>query len=915
MTILLALLIALAGMVSPALATPQNLVTVQTSPAALDVNKPGMLEISVVVPPGFHVYRDMLHVEVLSAAGLTLGAPDFPPGLMRPDPASPGSDREQYDLDIIVQVPVTASRAGDFAPLFSVRYQSCRDTLCFMPKTEEVTVPVSVRSAEAVALVNSVGGSGGLPEAGVTVDFSGLPAGAEVRKMDGDKPHPVVARLLSDRDVVAPGGTIRLGVHLEQADEWHTYWRSPGDVGKPLEIDWTLPGGLVAGQSVFAVPHRYEVSGVVSYGYDHENMLFTEVSVPADLAPGQHEVKAAARWLVCELQCIPGGADLTLPITVGASDVPSRFAPLFDAFAARHPLQADQASGFAVESALSVAEVGSEERFQATILLTPEAGHTLAAEQSEGTWPAFTPIIEGGFFLHETSVQPTEAGGVLVTLVAETYELFEGDPTPEGEHIGGLLQVSLDGQPVAVEVALPLPWKAAEAAVAAVPAPEGDASTGPAPIVESAVGQPSFIAALGMAFIGGLILNIMPCVLPVLTLKLYSLVGQQDISNRERQTAGLAYSGGIIASFLVLAIGVLAIKAVTGSDVGWGFQFQYPPYVAALATVVFVFGLSLFGVFEIPAIGANQASEASSKEGLAGYFLTGVFATLLATPCSAPFLGTGMGFAFSLPASGILLFFATAGLGLAFPFLVIAFVPALIKVMPRPGAWMEAFKQLLGFTLVATTVWLVDVLGAQVGQDGMTGFLAFLIFVGIGAWVFGRWGGPIHPTRQQAIAFLSAILISAVGGYLFLDLEFAEVESSASVTTDKVDAAALWGSNPAELEEIPWIHFTEASVAAQAGSPVFIDFTAEWCLTCKVNEKTILNTSGIRTSMAENGVIPLKADWTNKDETITTWLQRYGKAGVPFYLVIPADPARDPIPLPEVITPDLVRETLKKAAG
>ena len=470
---------------------------------------------------------------------------------------------------------------------------------------------------------------------------------------------------------------------------------------------------------------------------------------------------------------------------------------------------------------------------------------------------------------------------------------------------------------MAVEVTLPLPWAEAGAAAAADAgsgaAEEDSAGEAAAPAAPGS--QTSFIAALGMAFVGGLILNIMPCVLPVLTLKLYSLVGQQDISNRERQTAGIAYSAGIVASFLALAVGVLAIKSFTGSDVGWGFQFQYPAYVAALATIVFVFGLSLFGVFEIPAVGANQASEASAKEGLAGYFLTGVFATLLATPCSAPFLGTGMGFAFSLPASGILLFFAVAGLGLAFPFLVIAFVPALIKVMPKPGAWMETFKQLLGFTLIATTVWLVDVLGAQVGQDGMTGFLAFLIFVSIGSWVFGHWGGPIHPTSQQAGAFGAAVLISALGGFWFLDLEFAESEASANVTTDKVDAAELWGDAPGELEEIPWVHFTEESVAAQAGSPVFIDFTAEWCLTCKVNEKTILNTSGVRESMAENGIIPLKADWTNKDETITTWLQRYGKAGVPFYLVIPADPSAAPIPLPEVITPDLVKESLVKAAG
>lgn len=413
---------------------------------------------------------------------------------------------------------------------------------------------------------------------------------------------------------------------------------------------------------------------------------------------------------------------------------------------------------------------------------------------------------------------------------------------------------------------------------------------------------------LFFAFIGGAILNIMPCVLPVLTLKLYSVVDQSEHGSGERRAAGLAYTAGVVASFWALALAVILLRSTFDLQVGWGFQFQYPEYVAALATIVFVFGLSLFGVFEVPAVGANQAAEASAKEGLTGHFLTGIFTTLLATPCSAPLLGTGMGFAFGLPSWGLVLFFSVAGLGLASPFLLIAFVPAFMRFLPRPGAWMETFKQVMGFTLVATTVWLVDVMGGLVGQDGLVGFLGFLVAVGGGCWIFGRWGGPTEPARRQAGAFSVGVALSAVVGWQLLTFEIPDdpvCDSGPVVASSDLD----WNG-----DDVPWQPFDEARVAELDGQTVFIDFTADWCLTCKVNEKTVLNTKTVRSAMQSAGVVPLKADWTRKDEVITKWLQRYGRAGVPFYLVVPKDRTADPIPLPEVITPDLVAEALARAS-
>ncbi len=407
-----------------------------------------------------------------------------------------------------------------------------------------------------------------------------------------------------------------------------------------------------------------------------------------------------------------------------------------------------------------------------------------------------------------------------------------------------------------------------------------------------------------MAFVGGLILNVMPCVLPVLTLKLYSLVEQSEITPRERHVSALAYGAGILASFLALAVALLVARSALGIEVGWGTQFQYPGYVAALATLVFGFGLSLFGVFEIPAFGAATASDASSKEGVVGYFFTGVFATLLATPCSAPFLGTAVGFAFAAPPLVLMAIFSSVALGLAAPFLLVAFIPAFYKLMPKPGEWMDWFKQLLGFSLMATTVWLVHVLNAQIGYARGTWFLVFLLCVGISCWIYGRWGGVLSDRRQHAIALTAALLLTAASAGYFLDLE---QEAAASCDT-AVSTAGL------DFEhEIPWQPFSNSAVDSLAGKPVFVDFTAEWCFTCKVNEQTVLDTDAVRTAMQEGGVVPLKADWTKRDPVITEWLGRYGKAGVPFYLVIPADRSKAPIPLAEVITQNDVTEALLKA--
>ncbi len=758
---------------------------------------------------------------------------------------------------------------------------------------------------------------GGVTQTPPTVDFSGLPDSASHQALDpkGEK-HPVHARLLADQDAVAPGGTFRLGVHLDQRKNWHTYWKSPGDIGLPTAVDWGVPEGATTGPMAFPVPLRFDQEGIVSYGYDGAVLFFTEVTVPADLAPGPTTLTAEANWLVCEVVCIPGGATLSLPFLVAEGKAgPSGFAPLFDHYAAQHPVAPASVSEFRIESALSANAVQPGGEFRFAIRLTPSGDTPLRFETEHGTWPAFVPIVSETWMPVDSRVDATDDGGLQVLLSGMAFEV---EDLPLAEVVGGLLQVRVGDTSIRTEVTVPLPFVALGEETVASTSPllggaVGGAGAGPADALdgdsEEAPTAPvedsrSFLAMLGLAFLGGILLNVMPCVLPVLTLKLYSLVEQSDVGPKERRVAGVAYAVGIVLSFLALALVLIVLRTSLGLGVGWGFQFQYPPYVLTLASVVFLFGLSLFGVFEVPTLGATKVTEASSGEGAMGYLLTGVFATLLATPCSAPFLGTGMGFALGLPSWGILLFFGVAGLGLAAPFLLIAVIPALFRFLPRPGAWMETFKHLMGFTLMATTVWLVDVFMAQTGRAGGTGLLAFLMFIGVGAWVFGRWGGLGAPPKRQLGALAVALAIIILGGRTFLVMDLVEsVQPTGELATD-LDFS----------EAVPWQGFSEERVEALSDSLVFVDFTADWCLTCKVNEKQVLATRTVREAMDRLGVVPLKADWTRRDEVITAWLLRFGRAGVPFYLVLPPG-GGEPIPLPEVITPGLVVDALEKGAG
>jgi thiol:disulfide interchange protein DsbD len=790
------------------------------------------------------------------------------------------------------------------------------------------------------------GGLGGPLPAEPKVALPAAVPGSEARPPGADAPHPVTARLLADADVVAPGSTVTLGVHLTQDKDWHTYWKTPGEVGQPTQLTWKLPEGAQLGPMRSPRPERFVASDLVSFGYDKAVLHTATVTVPAGTAPGPWPISVGVDWLVCKTSCIPGHVDLSLTLSVGPAAVPSAAAPLFAHYAALVPKSPEEVAGLVFGGTLDASPVVPDEKFRWAFSLAAAPGHTLVAEAIEGGrgWPAFIPIV-GPDAVIATSSAALEPDGH-VAAVLEAFALGV-QTVPTADRSGGLFQVLLDGKPVVVEATLPTPWAAAgtprvastdpvwaklgpyQAAPAAAaiappgpPGPPGPPAPPSPPAASNPYGDPAALPvaaapswswwevmqALVLGVVGGLILNVMPCVLPVLMLKLYGLMEQTDLTDAGRRQAGVLYTAGILASFLLLAVGVWAARAVLGLEVGWGFQFQWPGYVAALAAVVFLFGLNLFGVFEIPAFGLERADALGSREGPLGFFFTGVFATLVATPCSAPILGAATAFAFQAPTAVLVLVFLAIGLGLAAPFLLVAWVPAFFRLLPKPGAWMETLKQALGFTLLGTTVWLVDVLGAQIGPDRLTGYLVFLLFLAAGAWLFGRFGGAAESGRTQLASLGGAAVLVSLGGGPWLDLQ---LDDGAACDDGPVEVAAALDYS----EALPWQPFREDRLASLVGRTVFIDFTADWCVSCKVNERTVLETETVRAAFGKHGVVPLQADWTRKDDVIAAWLARYGRAGVPLYLVVPPSGVADAVALPEVITPGMVVRAVEDAAG
>jgi thiol:disulfide interchange protein/DsbC/DsbD-like thiol-disulfide interchange protein len=685
----------------------------------------------------------------------------------------------------------------------------------------------------------------------------------------------LVAELVADRTGVAPGGAIHVALRQKIEDGWHTYWRNPGDSGQATTLTWTLPAGWRAGDIVWAAPQRLPIGPLMDYGYSGEVLLPVALTAPASAKPGQTvTLKAQAAFLVCKDVCVPEDASLalTLPVVGGPAAPDPTWGPRIEAALADAPRPAGlRAAMTATSTAVRLSVVGARLK-----------GGALSSAY-------FYPY--DGSFIDHPKPQAVDLGpdGLTLTL-APGYAFKSGRPPAA---MAGVLSVGGAGGDHVYEI---------EARAGAPLA--GAAGLGPPqPPLTFAASARRLALALAFAFAGGLILNLMPCVFPVLSMKAAALAGRAHAPGGAR-AEGLAFLGGVVVAFLVLAGALIAARAA-GQAVGWGFQLQSPAVVAGLMLIMLLAALNLSGLFEIGAGVQSLAGGArlADQGGALGAAFTGVLAVAVAAPCTAPFMAGAIGFALTQgPAPALAVFLALA-LGLAAPFTALAFAPALLRRLPRPGAWMEGLRKALAFPMYAAAAWLLWVASQQVGPLGLAGLLAAGVLAGLGAWLYGVAQRRRLVGGSSRAASAGATLAAA----LALGAAVWSVTDGGTSRAPPGEAASA-----AELPSLPFSPERLAALRAQ-GRPVLVNFTAAWCVTCQVNDRLALSGRSVVETFRKAGVVYLKGDWTNRDPVIAQALAEHGRAGVPLYLMYGAD-GGEPAVLPQVLTPGVVEDAVRKAA-
>jgi len=563
--------------------------------------------------------------------------------------------------------------------------------------------------------------------------------------------------LVTDTESIKPNQSFKVGVHFVLEEGWHIYYKNPGDVGLPTEAQLSLPSGLSAGELEYPAPKKIVLDDMTSFGYEDEVLLASQISSSqAFKLSGKSNISAKVSWALCKDECIPGSADLKIP------------------------------------------------------------------------------IVSGKFLGSKSVVQPS---------------LFKLNTTP--------------AEPSSSE--------------------------------QSPITLATLFLTIASAFIGGLILNLMPCVFPVLAIKIMSFANHSGSS--KVKTHGLVFGAGVLVSFWLLA-GLLILLRSGGSQLGWGFQFQSPVFVAALILILFAFGLSLMGVFEFGHSLQTWAGRHGNSQDYTGSFTSGVLATLLSTPCSAPFMGSAVAMALSFSPLAAMAVFTSLGLGVACPYVMLSFFPRLMKFMPRPGNWMVTFKQAMAFPIFATCLWLLWVEGQQTGQAGMLMVLMGLLLLSIGGWILGNWGAMHRSVRSRRIGLATALLMALASGYVALPFD-TPTTANAALRTDS--------------SGIAWQQFSEAKLSelVNAHRPVIVDFTASWCLTCQMNHKMAYDNAEVISKIKEKGIVALRADWTNQDAEIAKTIQKYGRNSVPLDVLFTSKDST-PIVLPSVLTAQAVLEQINK---
>jgi thiol:disulfide interchange protein DsbD len=656
----------------------------------------------------------------------------------------------------------------------------------------------------------------------------------------------VDAELVAERAALIPGAENWIALRLTIEPGWHTYWRNPGDSGIPTSLRWNLPKDFAAGEIVWPYPERHPLADVMNYGYAGDVLHLVPITVPAD-ARDRVELKAEAKWLVCSDICIPGRADvkLTLPVAQDAPEDPR----WHDAFAKTRtavPRKVEWPARFTTD--------GKDVSIEVT-----------APELASASDVEFFPYAKD--LVNHSADQRRSRDGQTLRLSQNLSTFFLSAP----EQVIGALVIGSGRDHRAYEIS------AAPGQVANVGENAAEVAASPASANRS---SPGLLFALLLAFAGGVILNLMPCVFPVLSLKALAVLEAHD--GRERAQA-VSYTLGVVLSFVVVAGVMLALRA-GGQSLGWGFQLQSPVFVALLVYLFFAMGLALAGVTEFGVRFMGIGQSLTQSKGLGGSFFTGVLAALVASPCTAPFMGAALGYAVTQPPFVALLVFAMLGFGLASPFLLMGYVPKLASWLPKPGAWMENFRELMAFPLFLTVAWLLWVLTRQAGADA-----AGVVAIGLVVVSFALWSRRFTSPRARVSRWIAIIVALA----LLAHPSLRGVEAVKPAAT----SAAAEAYSEGRLAQLRAEHRT-----------IFVNFTADWCLTCKVNERAVLSRDSVREAFAQNKVVEMIGDWTRPDPLITQALARFGRSGVPLYLVYRE--GGEPQVLPQILTPALLIEAL-----
>jgi len=626
----------------------------------------------------------------------------------------------------------------------------------------------------------------------------------------------ITVELVTEKASVKPGQDQDIGIKFNLDPDWHVYWQNPGDSGEAPRIAWSLPLDIKSGPINWPVPEKIIVGPLADFGYANQVLLISSLKIPEFVSEKPFEIKAKVKWLVCREVCIPGSADLDLFLPITNSE------PLLTA---------------------------SHDLFETTRKSLPTPLPSEIKINTLSLQKTFKIKISGIENLKDVYFFP------LHPLQIDNFskEDFSGNEltikkneqlTDEPKFLEGVLKV------------------------------ESKSYNIKSPVVVSVESAPLYLMIL-FAFLGGLILNLMPCVFPVLSMKVFGFLKNSGEEKEKIRAHARAYMLGILVSFWILVAALLALKA-GGQHLGWGFQLQSPPFVASLAAILFLFGLNLVGVFEVGGSVMGVGQSLTRKDGFAGDFFTGVLATIVSTPCTAPFMGSAVGFALTQNVLITFIIFTALALGLGTPYVLLAYNPTLGRILPKPGPWMETLKQITAFLIFATVVWLISVVALQAPTAYLVILMGSLFLMGLAAWVLHRW-------PQKTFFALALVLIS-----LALII----------IKRDDPRSALVWEDfSPAKIETYKG-----------HGRTVFVDFTAAWCISCKVNELVVFSSTEVKEKLKSHNVALLKADWTSEDSVITQALADLGRSGVPTYAIF--QPEKDPILLPEVITPGIVINAL-----